>query len=420
MKMLIIGEGGRESAICRALMTANPAPELIIAPGNAGTAHFGKNHNIAVKDIDGLVALAQKEHVDFVIVGGETSLVLGITDRLKAVGIACAGPSQQAAQLEGSKIYTRNLARDVNVPSPSFVVTRREAELAWAMDAWEGVPVVKADGLASGKGVFLPDTKAEALSIGNELLHGKLGDAGREIVLEERLTGIEASFFYACDGVHALPLPNAKDHKRIGDKDTGPNTGGMGAISPNPVVTIEIEERVRDEIVIPILAELEKRGTPFVGFLYTGVMITETGPKLIEFNVRLGDPEAQAILPRLPAGSFLSLCKGIAFGELGGLSFEIEPWCTCALVLSAKGYPDKPQIGDPITIESQCENTFRWIDFAGVTQRDETIVTNGGRVLAIVGRGTTPTAARSAAYAGVQYIAFEGMHYRRDIGREQS
>lgn len=420
MRILLIGDGGRESAICRALRTASPAPDIIVAPGNAGTARLAQNRPVAVKDIDALVALAQSEHVDLVIPGGETSLVLGIADRLAAVGIACAGPRQGAAELEGSKIFTRNLARDVGAPSPSFVITRREAELAWALDAWEGLPVVKADGLAGGKGVFLPPSKAEALSIGTELLRGKLGAAGKEIVLEERLTGVEASLFYACDGVHALPLPNAKDHKRVGDNDMGPNTGGMGAISPNPDVTPDVEARVRDEIVIPVLAELDRRGTPFVGFLYTGVMITETGPKLIEFNVRLGDPEAQAILPRLPAGSFLQLCQGIAHGTLAGLALNLEPWYMCAVVLTAHGYPDQPQLGDNVEIGGDVENAFRWVDCAGVSQQGGALVTSGGRVMAVVGRGTSPTAARSAAYAGIQHISFAGMHYRRDIGREHS
>ena len=419
MRILIIGEGGRETAMCRAFCSSTPAPEILIAPGNAGTARFGSNRAVAVKDVEGLVALAQSERVDLVIAGGETSLVLGIADRLAEVGIPCCGPRKAPAQLEGSKIFTRTLAHAVHAPSPSFVITRREAELAWALDAWQGMPVVKADGLASGKGVFLPDTRDEALDIGTRLLRGELGAAGTEIVLEERLVGVEASLFYACDGATAMPLPNAKDHKRIGDNDTGPNTGGMGAISPNPEVSPEIEDQVRDQIIIPVLSELARRGTPFVGFLYAGIMITAAGPKLLEFNVRLGDPEAQAILPRLEAGAFLPLCMGVARGELAGKSFGLEPWYTCAVVLASRGYPDKAQSGDNISISSGVENAFRWVDFAGVADHDSQLVTNGGRVMAVVGRGTSPTAARSAAYSGVQHVTFSGMQFRRDIGRER-
>ncbi len=420
MRILVVGEGGRETAICRALATATPAPELVIAPGNAGTVRFGRNEPVAVKDVDGLVALARRERVDLVLPGGETSLVLGVADRLREAGIPCCGPSRAAAQLEGSKSFTRTLAHDVDAPSPAFVVTRREAELGWALDAWEAVPVVKADGLAGGKGVFLPDTKDEALEIGRRLLHGELGDAGREIVLEERLTGIEASLFYACDGRDAVLLPHARDHKRIGDDDTGPNTGGMGAVSPNPDVTPEVEARVRREIVGPVLAELARRGMPFIGFLYAGVMLTAAGPKLLEFNVRLGDPEAQAVLPRLAPGELLRLCRALVAGRLAGFELGVQPGHTCAVVLSAAGYPDKPRTGDVIDVAPGAEGAGRWVDLAGAREEGGKLVTSGGRVLAVVARDGSAAAARGAAYAAIDHVRFAGMHFRRDIGRERA
>ena len=420
MRILVIGEGGRETAICRALATASPAPELLVAPGNAGTARFGRNVAVAVKDVEGLVALAAREKVDFVLPGGETALVLGIADRLRERGISCCGPTQAAAQLEGSKVFTRTLAQAVGVPSPRFVVTRREAELAWALNAWEGVPVIKADGLAGGKGVFLPPSKDDCLAIATRLMHGELGKAGLEIVLEERLTGTEASLFYACDGTRAVALPHARDHKRAGEEDTGPNTGGMGAISPNPDVTPTIEARVRAGIIEPVLGELARRGTPFVGFLYAGLMLTAEGPKLLEFNVRLGDPEAQAVLPQLAPGAFVGLCNAVARGDLGSFSLAVHPAHTCVVVLAAAGYPDRPRVGDAIYLGDGAESVFHWLDFAGVGERDGRLVTSGGRVMAVVGRGTTAVAARSAAYAGVQKVTFTGMHFRRDIGRDRS
>jgi phosphoribosylamine---glycine ligase len=244
MRILVVGSGGREHAIIRALATASPTPALICAPGNGGTGAFAKNMAVKIDDVPGLVKLALAEKVDLVVVGPELPLVLGLADALADVGIRCVGPRQEAARLEGSKAFMRMVAQAVNAPSPNFIITRREAELAWALDAWGAPPVIKADGLCAGKGVFIPKTKDEALEVGRRLLQGELGDAGREIVAEERLTGVEASLFFACDGVTAVALPHARDHKRAFDGDEGPNTGGMGAVSPNPDITPEIMETV--------------------------------------------------------------------------------------------------------------------------------------------------------------------------------
>ncbi len=421
-RILVVGSGGREHAICRALATASPRPQLIAAPGNAGIAGLATCVATAADDIGGLVQLAQREAVDMVVVGPEVPLVLGLADSLQQAGIPCCGPSAAAAQLEGSKIFTRTLAQAAGVPSPRFVISRREAELAWALDSWglEGdgnVPVVKADGLAAGKGVFLPDSNSEALTIAQDLLRGSLGDAGREVVLEERLVGVEASLFFACVGEVAVPLPHAQDHKRLLDDDRGPNTGGMGAVSPNPAITPALLEQVQSTIVSPVLRELARRDMPFRGFLFVGLMLTESGPKLLEFNVRLGDPEAQAILPRLGDGVFLDLCSQIAEGTLKD-SFVAapEPSFTCAVVLAALGYPQAPQKGDVVHVTSGFATPDRWLDHAGTSFGNGKLVVAGGRVAAVVARGASAQAARQSAYVGVQHVSFRGMQFRHDIG----
>jgi phosphoribosylamine---glycine ligase len=416
MRILVIGSGGREHAICRALATSSPAPELVCAPGNGGTRELAKNVAIALEDVKGLVELALAESVDLVVVGPELPLVLGLADELAQKGVPCVGPRKEAARLEGSKAFMRRVADAVGAPSPHFVTTRREAELAWALDAWEQPPVVKADGLASGKGVFLPKTKHEALEIGRRLLRGELGPAGSEIVLEERLAGVEASLFFACDGTIAVPLPHARDHKRIFDNEQGPNTGGMGAVSPSSHITPALLATVQKDVVRPVLAEMTRRGAPFRGFLFAGLMLTREGPKLLEFNVRLGDPEAQAILPRLAPGAFTKLCEAIATGGLQGVEVATESFATCAVVLAARGYPDAPELGEIIHFRPGFPDEDRWIDQAGTKRQGGDLVTSGGRVLSVVARGDTAQEARQKAYEGIAHIEFAGMHYRRDIG----
>ncbi|MEE2962182.1 MAG: phosphoribosylamine--glycine ligase [Myxococcota bacterium] len=419
MKIMVIGNGGREHAICRALTSGDNPPELVIVPGNPGTAECGTNVDCSLEDIDALVALARVLDPDFVVVGPEQPLVHGVTDALLEAKIPCCGPSQSAALLEGSKDFTREIANLAGVPSPIYKVVTSESALRGAIEDWDGLPVIKADGLAGGKGVFLPETKAEGVNIGLGLLAGKLGDAGKTIVLEERLFGVEASLFYACDGENALLLPHARDHKRLLDGDQGPNTGGMGAISPNPLLDDKLLQEIHETCIVPTLETLKKKGIPFRGFLFGGFMLTEKGPKLLEYNVRLGDPETQAILPRIENGQFLELCARIANGKLRGFKLAEQPFSTCAIVVAAAGYPEKPRKGDRISVSMAAKSSNEWLIHAATRLESGELQTSGGRVLAIVAKGTSPENARSHAYKSLEKIQFEGMQFRKDIGESK-
>ena len=416
MNILVIGNGGREHAMCRALTSGDNPPTLYVAPGNPGTARCGTNVDIGPGDIEGLVRFASDNAIDLVIPGPELPLVLGVVDAMNAAGIPCCGPAKAPALLEGSKAHTRTVADAVNAPSPLFTVVTTEEALERAIAGWDGLPVVKADGLAAGKGVFLPETKAECLAAGKLLLEGSLGDAGRTVVLEERLEGIEVSLFYACNGTDAVALPNARDHKRLLDDDQGPNTGGMGAISPNPIMTPNIEAQVLEDTILPTLRYLDQQGTPFKGFLFAGFMLTAQGPKLLEYNVRLGDPETQAILPRLRKGDFSELCHRVATNRLQDYTLDFDPRPTCTVVMTAAGYPDKPRKGDSLQVDTALESHDRWLIHAGTTTKGDSLVTNGGRVAAIVARAETLESARSAAYEGLEMVQFSGAHARTDIG----
>ncbi len=418
MKVLVVGSGGREHAMARALALSRPRPRILVAPGNPGMAELAELHpGVAGDDLDALVALARDQAVDLVIPGPEAPLVAGLADRLAELGIPCCGPRAGAARLEGSKVFTREIAARVGAPSPDYRIVRHERELTPMVAGLPWQPVVKADGLASGKGVFLPDTTDECLEAAWGLLNGSLGEAGLVVVLEERLAGIEASLFYACHGSQAVLLPHARDHKRLLDDDRGPNTGGMGAISPNPAIDAAVERQVRSSIVLPVLEELERAGTPFVGFLFAGLMLTGDGPRLLEFNVRLGDPEAQAILPRIAEGRFLELCRRTATGDLDDFVVEVDPRPVCAVVAVAEGYPEAPRKGDPIEIEGDPEDRDRWVIHSGTRRDGGTLVTSGGRVLSVVAQDRDAATARARAYQGLERIRFEGMHYRSDIGR---
>ena len=413
-KILVVGQGGREHAICRALAGA----ELIAAPGNPGMGEHARCVAIAVNEVASLVKLARDERVDLVVPGPEAALVAGLADALAEARIPCCGPSRAAAQLEASKAFMREIAAAAGVDGPRFRVVHSVAELDAAMAAMPGLPVVKADGLAAGKGVVLPDTRDGCASVARAYLGGSLGDAGRTVVLEERLSGVEASLFYACDGTHLVTLPHARDHKRVFDDDTGPNTGGMGAMSPNPAIDAVRETYVRERVVAPVVRELKKRGTPYVGFLYAGVMLTADGAvKLLEFNARLGDPEAQTVLPRLQKGELARLCMATARGELATFELAVDERPTVCVVVCAKDYPAEPRKGDVITIDAQLATDDRWLDHAGTKRDSGHLVTHGGRVAAVVARGATLADARKRAYDGVAHVHFDGMHYRRDIAR---
>jgi phosphoribosylamine---glycine ligase len=411
MKILVVGSGAREHAICKSLQADDV--DLLVAPGNPGCSAIARCVDIAVVDVDALAELAEREQVQFVVIGPEHPLVLGLADKIRAKNIGCVGPSQQAAELENSKAFTRLLGQANHLPQPHFVIVKTEQALQAALETWVGLPVIKADGLASGKGVFLPPDKAACLEIGLQLLRGSLGEAGKTLVLEERLVGTEASLFFACIGTEFVALPSAQDHKRLNDGDQGPNTGGMGAISPNPVITQAVQTYVESNIVKPTLQALVQAGTPFSGFLFVGLMLTEKGPMLIEFNVRLGDPETQAILPRFAEGEFLQLTQGLAQGKLQPP--QIQNTSTCAIVLSAAGYPEKPRHGDPIEIAAAID-THTAVLHAGTKVQNGVLVTQGGRVLTVVAEGPDLMTAQKRAYAGVEHVQFFGKHFRRDIG----
>ncbi|MEX0825236.1 MAG: phosphoribosylamine--glycine ligase [Acidimicrobiia bacterium] len=413
MKVLIVGSGGREHAICRALATA-PGIEILIAPGNPGTAQHGRNIDVPADDIGGLVEAARG--VDLVIPGPEGPLVAGLADALATAGIPSCGPTAAAARLEGSKAFTRLLTAAAGVPSPTHRIVTLPAAVDDALRAFEAPPVIKADGLAAGKGVFLPDTFDECAAITRDLLAGLLGPAGSTVVMEQRLGGFEASWFHACRGTEAIALPNAMDHKRLLDGDLGPNTGGMGAVSPNPNVGQDLENAVRSDFVVPTLRSLAEGGTPFNGFLFSGLILDGDRPYLLEYNVRLGDPEAQAILPRLPDGVFAEVCAWVAGLRDNPPRFEFDRRDTCAVVLAAAGYPDRPRRGDPITFSPGLETADRWFIHAGTGVDDGRLLTHGGRVGAVVARGDTNVAARDSAYDGVGHVQWEGMIHRTDIG----
>lgn len=420
MRVLVVGGGGREHAMCRALATGPEPPEILAAPGNPGIAALARLLPVAADDVDGLVAAARSESVDLVLPGPELPLVLGLADALGAAGIACCGPTAAAARLEGSKAFTREVCAAAGVPSPAHRIVDRAGDVDAALAAFDRVPVVKADGLAAGKGVFLPDTVEGCRDAALRLLDGALGPAGARVVVEERLAGTEASLFFVVDGVDAVRLPHARDYKRLLDGDRGPNTGGMGSVSPNPDIGEGEVAAVEADIVLPILAHLAASGNPYRGFLYAGLMLTDEGPRLLEINVRLGDPEAQVILPRLEPGAFGEIAAGAAAGAVGGPGPVVDAAPTCAVVVASHGYPDAPRRGDPITIGPSTEGEDRWIDYAGTSLRDGRLVTAGGRVAAVVARAATVPEARAAAYRGVAGLHWEGMQYRTDIGRDRA
>jgi len=415
MKVLVVGGGGREHAMCRALATT-PGVEILAAPGNPGTAGLGRNLAVDTGDVEAVVRCARREGVDLVLPGPEAPLVAGMADALAATGIPCCGPGAAAARLEASKAFTREVAAAVGVPSPSYRIVDDAGEVEAAVASFSEPPVVKADGLAGGKGVSLPQTAAEASAGARALLDGRLGAAGMRVVLEERLSGSEASLFYVCRGTEVIPLPHARDHKRLGDGGTGPNTGGMGAVSPNPDIDSALEGRVRHEMVLPVLDHLAGKGMPYTGFLFVGLMLTGDGPRLLEFNVRLGDPEAQAILPRLPEGRFLEMCLWAAGEGERPVPAPDDARPVCAVVLAAAGYPVDRRRGDPITIDDRLAGPDRWFIHAGTRSDEAGLVTAGGRVGAVVAQGATAEVARRHAYEGVSLVRWDGMIHRTDIG----
>ena len=418
MRVLVVGAGGREHALVSVISASPLCLEVHAAPGNPGIALVGKCHPVKVDDIAGQVALARSLAVDLVVVGPEVPLVLGLADELRAAGIRVFGPSAAAAHVEGSKAFTKELleAAGVDTATAFTVTTLDEARDAIAKIG--GRCVVKADGLAAGKGVVICDDAAEAAQAAQELLGGALGEAGTTLVIEERMEGPELSVLALCHGEAAVPLPSARDYKRIGEGGTGPNTGGMGAISPAPGVSDEEAQQIVETVHKPILRELVRRGIPFSGCLYAGLMLTATGPRVLEFNVRFGDPETEAVLPRL-GEDLLPFLMACADGTLQDGRLRTIPGAAVAVVLASRGYPASSESGTPINGVSEAGSQRDVAVFhAGTAIVDGRLVTAGGRVLAVTARGADGAAAQAAAYAAAAKIAFDGMQLRRDIGSD--
>ncbi|RDI57894.1 phosphoribosylamine--glycine ligase [Microvirga subterranea] len=416
MNILLIGSGGREHALAWSLSASPLCDRLFIAPGNPGTAQHGTNVVVEVTDHPAVIAFCRTMGVDFVVVGPEAPLVAGLVDDLKAAGIKVFGPSKAAAQLEGSKAFTKDLCAEFGIPTAAY---RRftDAEVAKTYVRNYGVPiVVKADGLAAGKGVVVATSFEEAEAAIDMMIGGGLGAAGAEVVIEAFLDGEEASFFALCDGRTAIPFGTAQDHKRVFDGDQGPNTGGMGAYSPAAVLTPALQDRVMREIIMPTLAGMQARDTPYTGILYAGLMLTDKGPQLIEYNARLGDPETQVLLPRLKSDlvtAFLAACDGV----LDSISLQWSAEAALTVVMAAKGYPGAVEKGSEIKGIEAAEALDGVIVFhAGTKQDGDRILANGGRVLDVTARGRTITEAQAKAYEAISKIDWPEGFCRRDIG----
>jgi phosphoribosylamine---glycine ligase len=416
MNILLIGSGGREHALAWALARSPLCEKLFCAPGNAGTALEGENVVVDVADHAAVVNFCKLMAIGLVVVGPEGPLVAGLVDDLTAAGIKCFGPTREAARLEGSKAFTKELCAEFGIPTGAFArFTAREPALAHIRE--RGAPIViKADGLAAGKGVVVAMTLAEAEDAIAFMFEGGLGPAGSEIVIEEYLEGEEVSFFALCDGKTALPLASAQDHKRAYDGDEGPNTGGMGAYSPAPVMTPALEARVMAEIIDPTMRAMRERGTPFSGVLFAGLMITADGPKLIEYNTRFGDPETQVLIPRLQGdlGAILLAC---AEGRLANVSLHWRDEAALTVVLAAKGYPGTVEKGTLIEGVAKAGARDHVLVFHAGTKNDGgKLLANGGRVLAVTALGATVSQARERAYAALGDIDWPEGFCRSDIG----
>ncbi len=416
MNILILGGGGREHALAWAVLQNPKCDKLIVAPGNAGIAMIADCADLDILDGGAVAAFAGENAIDFVIVGPEAPLAAGISDRLRESGLLVFGPSEAAARLEASKGFTKEICEAAGVPTAAWA-RFADAAAAKAHVRSQGAPiVVKADGLAAGKGVVVAETVDQATAAIDEMFAGAFGAAGAEVVIEEFMAGEEASFFVLCDGTDVLSIGTAQDHKRAGEGDTGPNTGGMGAYSPAPVMTDEVTRRAMDEIVRPTVAEMARRGMPYQGVLYAGLMIRDGAPRLVEYNVRFGDPECQVLMMRLGAQAF-DLMHACAEGRLGACKVNWADDHAMTVVMAAKGYPGPYEKGTEIRgLDTLPENATIMVFHAGTAKRDGRFVAAGGRVLNVTARGASLSEAADRAYATVDRIDWEGGFCRRDIG----
>jgi phosphoribosylamine--glycine ligase len=418
MRILVIGSGGREHALAWRAAQSPQAEVVHVAPGNGGTATESAIRNVAIAadDIAGLVRFARDTAIDLTIVGPEVPLVLGVVDEFEAAGLACFGPRRAAARLEGSKSYMKEFLARHSIPTARHASFTRESFDPDYLRSQHAPLVVKADGLAAGKGVVIANSTDEALATVEAMFAGRFGAAGETVVVEEFLEGEEASFIAMVDGTHILPLATSQDHKRRDDADHGPNTGGMGAYSPAPVVTPAIHDRIMREVMRPTVAGLAAEGTPYCGFLYAGLMIDADGtPKVLEFNCRLGDPETQPIMMRLES-DLPALCLAGVAGELDRYAACWDPRCALGVVLAAGEYPEGSSRGAVISGLDVAAGLPGKVFHAGTQLDGGRVVTSGGRILCAVGLGDTVAAANAAAYALTNSISWPGVHYRRDIG----
>jgi phosphoribosylamine--glycine ligase len=416
MNILILGSGGREHALAWATLQNPKCDKLIVAPGNAGIAMIAECARLDIEDGNAVAEFAGENAIDLVIIGPEAPLAAGVADRLREAGFAVFGPSAAAARLEASKHFTKEICDAAHAPTAAYGHFT-EAEAAKAHVRAQGAPiVVKADGLAAGKGVIIAETVEEACAAIDEMFSGAFGAAGAEVVIEEFMTGEEASFFVLVDGETCLAVGTAQDHKRVGEGDTGPNTGGMGAYSPAPVMTPEVTERAMAEIVRPTMAEMARRGTPYQGVLYVGLMIEHGAPRLVEYNVRFGDPECQVLMMRLGAQA-LDLMHAAAEGRLAEAQVTWAEDHAMTVVLAARGYPGAYEKGSVIRgLDALPEDSVQMTFHAGTTARDGAVTASGGRVLNATARGATLAEARDRAYALVDAIDWPEGFCRRDIG----
>ncbi|MGI1662747.1 phosphoribosylamine--glycine ligase [Palleronia sp. KMU-117] len=416
MNILILGGGGREHALAWAVLQNPKCDRLIVAPGNAGIAEIAECAEIDILDGGLVAAFAEENSVSFVIVGPEAPLAAGLADRLRDAGLLVFGPSQAAARLEASKAFTKEICDAAGAPTAAWA-RFTDARAAKAHVRAQGAPiVVKADGLAAGKGVVVAMSEDEAMAAIDEMFGGAFGAAGAEVVIEEFMEGEEASFFVLSDGTDVLPIGTAQDHKRVGEGDTGPNTGGMGAYSPAPVMTPEVTDLALERIVRPTIAEMARRGTPYQGVLYVGLMIRDGAPRLVEYNVRFGDPECQVLMMRL-GGQALDLMLACAEGRLRGAQVNWAEDHAMTVVMAARGYPGAYAKGSEIRgLDALPEDSRHMVFHAGTARRNGAVIATGGRVLNITARGDTLDEARDRAYAMVDAVDWPGGFCRRDIG----
>src|SRR5215471_11611707 len=420
MRVLVLGSGAREHALVARLLPEAPSGNILCAPGNPGIARVARTTSLDLNDLDAVIALATRETIDLTIVGPELPLSLGVADRFASAGLRLFGPTAAAARLETSKAFAKSFMKRHGVPTARFVTcsTLDDALAVVRADTF-GLPVVlKADGLAAGKGVVIAQTRDDAeTALVAAMRDRKFGTAGETVVIEECLSGPEVSFFLVCDGTRAVPIGSAQDHKRIFDDDRGPNTGGMGAFAPSPLFDAFLQARVTREIVNPVMTGMAAEGYPFRGFLYVGLMLTPDGPKVIEFNVRMGDPETQVVLPLIDE-PLLPLLIAAADGRLAQSACRVGLERMVGVVIASRGYPDSSESGQPIHGVDAAQATPGVVVYhAGTEVRDGRLVTAGGRVLTVAGRGADFSEAIARAYAGVRQIQFDGMQFRSDIGR---